>query len=493
MAISPLRARPCSRRRRNFPRYSDIRIVIDDPELAHEEIAGLFRANDPVGFAETIAISLNAHARVGEGEVRLTPLNGAYKKVKSVWRNFGSPPRLGSRESPRWETLTQPLGGIHGLEDQAPAGVRCRLCCTAQCRCRSATAHHQCSFRRSRQIHPRIRAPGKYPDHRAGRQLHGIKTPAVSGNMEVGAALGNLLAGTGLEVARNDGATIILRRGVPASTFTMLADQGGGGSSASAAAPVESVVVTGSRVISDAANSPTPLTIVSTADLLATSPANIPEGLNKLPIFQGSQSIGRPGDGQAELCQQYAEPAQFRRPAHPGPAGQSPRRALQRRRHGRYRHPAAAADFTGGYRHRRRERRLWLRRGDRRGQLRPQQEVRGLQDRRQYRHLHLCRRHELQYRRGGGHRAVRRPRPLRSRAGISSPRSRQPVRQALWSGRQLRGAGGHGHRRQSLHHYRQWPPAQLRLWRSGAGLRAVLRHGARQVSSASARTCSSSR
>jgi iron complex outermembrane receptor protein len=60
---------------------------------------------------------------------------------------------------------------------------------------------------------------------------------------------------------------------------------------------VESVVVTGSRVISDAANSPTPLTIVSTADLLATTPTDIPDGLNKLPIFQGSQSIGRPGDG----------------------------------------------------------------------------------------------------------------------------------------------------------------------------------------------------
>jgi iron complex outermembrane receptor protein len=65
-----------------------------------------------------------------------------------------------------------------------------------------------------------------------------------------------------------------------------------------AAAPgVESVVVTGSRVISDAANSPTPLTIVSTEELLATTPSDIPDGLNKLPIFQGSQSIGRPGDG----------------------------------------------------------------------------------------------------------------------------------------------------------------------------------------------------
>jgi len=55
-----------------FSRYSDTRIVIEDPGLAKEEIAGLFKATDPVGFARTIAISLNAHASIGEGEVRLT-------------------------------------------------------------------------------------------------------------------------------------------------------------------------------------------------------------------------------------------------------------------------------------------------------------------------------------------------------------------------------------------------------------------------------------
>lgn len=55
-----------------FARYSDTRIIIEDPALAREEIAGLFKATDPVGFAQTIAISLNAHARIGEGEVRLT-------------------------------------------------------------------------------------------------------------------------------------------------------------------------------------------------------------------------------------------------------------------------------------------------------------------------------------------------------------------------------------------------------------------------------------
>ena len=55
-----------------FERYSDTKIVIDDPSLAREEIAGLFRASDPVGFAQTVAVSLKAHVTIAENEVRLT-------------------------------------------------------------------------------------------------------------------------------------------------------------------------------------------------------------------------------------------------------------------------------------------------------------------------------------------------------------------------------------------------------------------------------------
>ena len=48
-------------------------------------------------------------------------------------------------------------------------------------------------------------------------QLHGIKTQAVSGRMELDDALKALLVGTGLEVASNDGGTIVLRRAVAAA------------------------------------------------------------------------------------------------------------------------------------------------------------------------------------------------------------------------------------------------------------------------------------
>ena len=64
----------------------------------------------------------------------------------------------------------------------------------------------------------------------------------------------------------------------------------------------EAVTVTGSRVISDAANSPTPLTVISADDLKSTAPASLPDGLNKLPVFQGSQSITRPGDGSQNFA-----------------------------------------------------------------------------------------------------------------------------------------------------------------------------------------------
>ena len=125
-------------------------------------------------------------------------------------------------------------------------------------------------------------------------QLHGINTPAVSGSMELDEALKALLVGTGLEVASNDGATVVLRRTEAARSDTddmAVVD--------SELPLLETIIVTGSRVISDAANSPTPVTVMSAKQLRDTTPGNLADGLNKLPIFQGSQSIGRPGDGSA--------------------------------------------------------------------------------------------------------------------------------------------------------------------------------------------------
>src|SRR6266702_496669 len=52
----------------------------------------------------------------------------------------------------------------------------------------------------------------------------------------------------------------------------------------------ESVVVTGSRVITNIANSPTPLTTLSNDQLEQMTPTSVSDGLLKLPVFTGSTS-----------------------------------------------------------------------------------------------------------------------------------------------------------------------------------------------------------
>jgi transmembrane sensor len=56
---------------REFARYSSIQIQIE-PSVADETITGLFVSNDPVGFAQAVATSLNLRTEIGDSEVRIT-------------------------------------------------------------------------------------------------------------------------------------------------------------------------------------------------------------------------------------------------------------------------------------------------------------------------------------------------------------------------------------------------------------------------------------
>jgi iron complex outermembrane recepter protein len=61
----------------------------------------------------------------------------------------------------------------------------------------------------------------------------------------------------------------------------------------------DAIVVTGTRITSNGDNLPTPVTVVSSEALLKTSPSNIPDGLNKLPIFalsRGTANLNNPSD-----------------------------------------------------------------------------------------------------------------------------------------------------------------------------------------------------
>ena len=48
------------------------------------------------------------------------------------------------------------------------------------------------------------------------------------------------------------------------------------------------IIVTGSRIARDGSEAPTPVTVASTDKLLSAAPGSIAEGLNQLPVFQGS-------------------------------------------------------------------------------------------------------------------------------------------------------------------------------------------------------------
>ncbi|MDR3527420.1 MAG: TonB-dependent receptor [Rhizomicrobium sp.] len=126
-------------------------------------------------------------------------------------------------------------------------------------------------------------------------QLHGIKTPAVAGTMDIGKALQELLVGTGLEIASSDSATIILR--MPAAPTNENHAANPPPKRATPVFAMESVVITGSLIIGDLAKSPTPITVVRPEEIAPTTPSNIPDGLNKLPIFQGSAQPRSPGNG----------------------------------------------------------------------------------------------------------------------------------------------------------------------------------------------------
>ncbi len=109
--------------------------------------------------------------------------------------------------------------------------------------------------------------------------VNGLKSQAVRGSFTPEQALARLLQGTNVAAQRGTSGAFVVVRQAQSSAIDPFAET-----------PVstETVVVTGSRVIQDAANSPTPLTVMRTAQLLATTPSNLSDALNKLPIFQSS-------------------------------------------------------------------------------------------------------------------------------------------------------------------------------------------------------------
>src|SRR3546814_1931322 len=54
-----------------FARYSELRIIIDDPLGAPQRVVGLYSANDPDGFAHAVALSLGVRSSRAPAGIRL--------------------------------------------------------------------------------------------------------------------------------------------------------------------------------------------------------------------------------------------------------------------------------------------------------------------------------------------------------------------------------------------------------------------------------------
>ncbi len=61
------------------------------------------------------------------------------------------------------------------------------------------------------------------------------------------------------------------------------------------------IIVTGSRTITDGANAPTPVTVVSSEQLTVAAPGNLAEAVGQLPAFRGSTRASSAGSAGTTL------------------------------------------------------------------------------------------------------------------------------------------------------------------------------------------------
>jgi iron complex outermembrane receptor protein len=121
--------------------------------------------------------------------------------------------------------------------------------------------------------------------------------PAIMGAYADDDVLARLAQAGHLVVLSNNGQTIALGQSVARITnaAALVEAPASAAEPAPAAAPKPArdvehdIVVTGSRIISNGNNSPTPLTVASAEALLTNKPGTLHETLNQLPIFAGSR------------------------------------------------------------------------------------------------------------------------------------------------------------------------------------------------------------
>src|ERR1700722_6261741 len=111
----------------------------------------------------------------------------------------------------------------------------------------------------------------------------------VRGNMSPYDALTELLKGSGLTfVSSTDGSVVIQAKDTGGPTVTSSGGQLPAATESTAS--LEGIVVTGSRIVRNGYQAPTPVTVETAEDLSEKAPSNIADALNQLPQFVNSGS-----------------------------------------------------------------------------------------------------------------------------------------------------------------------------------------------------------
>jgi outer membrane receptor protein involved in Fe transport len=109
-------------------------------------------------------------------------------------------------------------------------------------------------------------------------EVAALHSPGADAAASPADALDELLRGTGVVAHRDpSGAVIVFRQRAQPEDAPALPD-------------TEAVIVTGSRVIREGAVPPTPVTMIEAGELATATPSDVPDALNKLPMFQGSRN-----------------------------------------------------------------------------------------------------------------------------------------------------------------------------------------------------------
>jgi len=129
------------------------------------------------------------------------------------------------------------------------------------------------------------------------------RSPGVTGELPTAAALTTILESTGYSFQQVDDETVAIVRGATTRNIDWRVPDSGAGpirlaqssqaESAAVALPgpgeeLTTVTVTGTRIVRDGYEAPTPVTVVGTEQIQDAAKPNIADVLNQMPVFQGS-------------------------------------------------------------------------------------------------------------------------------------------------------------------------------------------------------------